>query len=267
MVTAGAVAATAASVPWIPAGARRGPALASGLAGAITVLVLLWVAMPAVGAPIRAARPYWNTDLATYPDRVAAAAEGAGWQLPVAALLLTLTAGLLLPWVYRIDAIVVGGALTVLIAPAALGLNWVLTPAVAVAAAIVAGVAAQRVGDLRRRAEPPDLTQPVPPLIDPLRADPISIDPTRPGQPGGGFGQPRPTTNLAGDRYGATAEDLEPTVRIGVDLPGRGAAGGRVGGGREPHPTGGDRAHPGRDHRRRVRRGVRAAGGPHRSAR
>jgi len=212
-ITAAAVAATAGSVALLPPGARRGPALASGLSGAITALVLLWVAMPAVGAPIRAARPYWNTALTTYTDQVTTYAEGATWQLPVAALLLTLTAAMLLPWVYKIDAVVVGGALAVLTAPAALHLNWMWTPALAVAAAIGAGVAAQRVGDLRRPTEPVAATGPIGPIIDPLRTAPIAVDPTRPDQAGAGYGQPRPTTNLAADRYGATAGDADPTVR------------------------------------------------------
>jgi hypothetical protein len=185
LVAAGAVALAAGVVRLLGDRATRGPRLAAGLSGAISALVLVWQAMPAVGAPLRAANPYWRTDLGSYPDRVAAMAEGASWPLPTATLLLTIAAANLLPWAYRLDATVLGAALAALCAPAGLGLNWILTPTVAVAAAVVAGAAALYVGSSRRPADVPE-PRPDPGddmAVDPLRPARVTVDPLQPEPP------------------------------------------------------------------------------------
>ena len=117
--------------------------------------------MPAVGAPIRAASPYWETDLGDLPGPgrrgrrgrdLAASRRGAAAHRRRARCCCRGCTASTRSWSAARSPRST--------APAALHLNWVLTPAVAVAAAIVAGVAAQRVGDLRRPAEVPEFAGP-----------------------------------------------------------------------------------------------------------
>ncbi|MEU7869663.1 hypothetical protein [Dactylosporangium sp. NPDC049140] len=160
-----AVTVAAAGVPLLPADARRGPRYAVSVSAAGAALLVLVRAFPGIAAPLRAAWPVWDADLSTYESRIHAAVGLDGWQYVIAILLLTGACILMLsgrsepvgvplrdgigpqvaPDELRIDIAVVGAALTLLVAPAALGLSWLAIPALAVSAAIVAGALALRV--------------------------------------------------------------------------------------------------------------------------
>jgi hypothetical protein len=134
-----AVAVAAVVVPVLPERARYGPRVASGIAVAVTALVLLAKAGPAIGAPVRAAYPWWQAGLTGYADRIGVAAGPEGWQLVVAGALLTVAAALALPGSLRVNAALAGGVLTMLTMPAAWHLDWVVTPTVLVLVAIGVG--------------------------------------------------------------------------------------------------------------------------------
>ncbi|MGI5245389.1 SCO7613 C-terminal domain-containing membrane protein [Dactylosporangium sp. CA-139066] len=160
-----AVTVAAAGVPFLPVDARRGPRYAVSVSAAGATMLVLARAFPGVAAPLRAAWPVWDADLSRYTARVHEAVGADGWQYVIAVLLLTGAGVLMLsgrsepvgmplgvPWSpavpseeLRADVAVIGGALTLLIAPAALGLSWFAVPALAVSAAIAAGALALRV--------------------------------------------------------------------------------------------------------------------------
>ncbi|MFG2038347.1 SCO7613 C-terminal domain-containing membrane protein [Dactylosporangium sp. NPDC048998] len=160
-----AVTVAAAGVPFLPADARRGPRYAVSVSAAGAALLVLVRAFPGIVAPLRAAWPVWNADLSGYAGRVHEAVGRDGWQYVIAVLLLTGACVLMFtgrsepvavslrpgrgasvpPDELRADVGVVGAALTLLVAPAALGLSWLAIPALAVSAAIAAGALALRV--------------------------------------------------------------------------------------------------------------------------
>ncbi|MEV6924743.1 hypothetical protein AB0M46_09560 [Dactylosporangium sp. NPDC051485] len=160
-----AVTVAAAGVPFLPADARRGPRYAVSVSAAGAALLVLVRALPGIAAPIRAGFPVWNADLSRYSARVHDAVGPDGWQYVIAVLLLTGAGVLMLsgrtdplavplrpgwspsiaPEALRADVAVVGAALALLVAPAALGLSWLATPALTVSAAIAAGALALRV--------------------------------------------------------------------------------------------------------------------------
>ncbi|MER7275474.1 permease [Dactylosporangium sp. NPDC000244] len=160
-----AVTVAAAGVPFLPEDARRGPRYAVSVAAAGATLLVLVRAFPGIAAPLRAAWPVWKADLGAYEARIHAAVGPEGWQYVVAILLLTGACILMLsgrsdpvavrlrdnvgpevaPDELRTDIAVVGAALTLLVAPAALGLSWLAIPALAVSAAVVIGALALRV--------------------------------------------------------------------------------------------------------------------------
>ncbi|MER7002462.1 hypothetical protein ABT297_05365 [Dactylosporangium sp. NPDC000555] len=157
-----AVTVAAALVPFLPADARRGPRYAVSVSAAGAVLLVLVRAFPGIVAPLRAAWPVWNADLSQYTGRVHEAVGRDGWQYVIAVVLLTGACALMLTGrsepaalplrpgrgasvpigELRADVGVVGAALTLLVAPAALGLSWLAIPALAVSAAIAAGALA-----------------------------------------------------------------------------------------------------------------------------
>ncbi|MEV4757481.1 permease [Micromonospora sp. NPDC049559] len=122
------IALTGFGVRAVPEAARRGPQLASAVALAVSGVVVAGGALRAGLAPVRAAMPVWQADLAAYPERLAAAAGPAGWQLAATAFLLTVAAVLALPPEVRREGAVVGAALTALAVPASFGLSWVAAP-------------------------------------------------------------------------------------------------------------------------------------------
>ncbi|HET9516270.1 MAG TPA: hypothetical protein VFO77_00940 [Actinoplanes sp.] len=136
---AAVVALTGAVVRLVPDEVRRGPQLASAAALAVIGLVIALDAVRAAFAPVQAARPVWQADLAAYADRIAAAAGPSGWLLALAALLLTVAAALALPSEARHPAAVAGFALTALSVPASLGMRWSEAPWPLVVAAIGLG--------------------------------------------------------------------------------------------------------------------------------
>ncbi|WP_432979828.1 SCO7613 C-terminal domain-containing membrane protein [Dactylosporangium sp. CA-233914] len=160
-----AVTVAAAGVPFLPADARRGPRYAVSVSAAGATLLVLVRALPGIAAPLRAAWPVWGADLRGYGAKIHDAVGPDGWQYVIAVLLLTGACVLMLsgrsepvsiplrdgsgpavpPDELRADIGVVGAALTLLVAPAALGLSWLMIPALAVSAAIGAGALALRV--------------------------------------------------------------------------------------------------------------------------
>ncbi|GAA2391761.1 SCO7613 C-terminal domain-containing membrane protein [Dactylosporangium salmoneum] len=160
-----AVTVAAAGVPFLPADARRGPRYAVSVSAAGAALLVLVRALPGIAAPIRAGFPVWHADLSRYTARVHEAVGPDGWQYVIAVLLLTGAGVLMLsgrtdrvavplrpgwspsiaPEALRADVAVVGAALALLVAPAALGLSWLAAPALTVSAAIAAGALALRV--------------------------------------------------------------------------------------------------------------------------
>ncbi len=136
---AGSVAVAGLAVLALPAASRRGPQIAAGVSALAVAILLAIRGAPAIWAPLDAVRPIWHADLDRYPQKLAAAAGPAGWQLFVAGVLLTIAVALALPAWVRIDAILVGSVFTVLTAPAALDLSAALTPTVVVSAAIAFG--------------------------------------------------------------------------------------------------------------------------------
>jgi hypothetical protein len=161
-----AVAVVAAGVPFLPSDARRGPRYAVSVAAAAAVLLLVVTVAPGVAAPVRAAWPVWHADLGKYPAIVHSAVGADGWQYVIAVLLLTAAGVLMLsgrtepvdvplrgnwqptvppPAQFRADVAIIGAALTLLIAPSALGLSWFAIPMLAVCGAVAAGALALQV--------------------------------------------------------------------------------------------------------------------------
>lgn len=130
------VAVAGLGVRALPDWARRGPQIASALTLAVLGAVVAGNALRAAVAVARSALPVWHADLSAQPARLAAAVGPAGWQLVVAAVLLTAAACLALTPAVRREGTVVGGAVTALAAPASLGLGWIATAWLLVAAAI-----------------------------------------------------------------------------------------------------------------------------------
>ncbi|HEX8629404.1 MAG TPA: hypothetical protein VF755_14660, partial [Catenuloplanes sp.] len=139
LLTALVVALTGVVVRLLPAGVRRGPQLASATALVVIGIVVAADVLRAATAPVLAARPMWQADVAAYATKVAQAAGGADWQLAVSALLLTVAAALALPTEVRHEAAVAGVALTALAVPASFDLPWYQAPWPLVAVAIALG--------------------------------------------------------------------------------------------------------------------------------
>ncbi|MBF9130366.1 permease, partial [Plantactinospora sp. S1510] len=140
VVIAAVIALTGLGVRAVPEAARRGPQLASAAALVVIGVVVAGNALRAAMAPIRAALPVWEADLADYPGTLAAGVGATSWQLAVTALLLTIAAVLASPPEVRREFAVVGAALTALAMPASLGLPWAAAPWPAVVAAIGIGL-------------------------------------------------------------------------------------------------------------------------------
>ena len=96
--------------------------------------------MDALTAPLRAAAPAWNADLAAYSDTVARGAGHGTGQLVIAALLLGAAAAIMLPDAWRRDSVVVGVALAAILAPGAWHLPWAL--AIVIGAVVAIGLGA-----------------------------------------------------------------------------------------------------------------------------
>ncbi|MEQ4301229.1 zinc ribbon domain-containing protein [Plantactinospora sp. B6F1] len=128
VVIAAVIALTGLGVRAVPEAARRGPQLASAAALIVIGIVVAGGALRAALAPIRAALPVWEADLAGYPGKLAAEVGDTSWQLAVTALLLTIAAVLSSPPEVRREFAVVGAALTALATPASLGFGWVAAP-------------------------------------------------------------------------------------------------------------------------------------------
>jgi hypothetical protein len=141
VATAAAVALAGVAVRFVPDRVRRGPQYASAaVLGVLGVVVGVDVLRAAI-APVRAARPAWQADLAGYPARIAEAAGQLSPHLVSSALLLTLAAALALPRQARHAGAVAGVSLTALAVPASLGLDWSAAPWPLVVAAVGLGAA------------------------------------------------------------------------------------------------------------------------------
>ncbi|MER7168244.1 permease, partial [Micromonospora sp. NPDC000207] len=141
LVIAAVIAVTGLAVRAVPEAARRGPQLAAATALTVCGLVVAFDAVRAGLAPVWAALPAWDADLDRYPRVLADATGAAAWQLPLAALLLTVAAVLALPAQIRREFAVVGVALTALAVPASFGLGWAAAPWPTVLAAVGVGLA------------------------------------------------------------------------------------------------------------------------------
>ncbi|MET7402205.1 permease [Dactylosporangium sp. NPDC005572] len=142
-----AVAVAAIGVAAMPADARRGPRSAVSVAAVVGGLLLAANMAAGVVATLRAVRPVWAAVEEDYRTRVDLAVGPNGWQYVLAALLLTGAGVLVLraDVALRTDVAVVGAAVTVLVAPAALGLSWLAVPTLAVSGAVAAGAYSLRV--------------------------------------------------------------------------------------------------------------------------
>ena len=146
LLIAAVIALTGLGVRAVPEVARRGPQLASAAALVVIGIVVSGSALRAAAAPVRAAMPVWDADLASYPGTLAASVGATTWQLAATAFLLTIAAVLSVPQEVRREFAVVGAALTALALPASFGLAWTAAPWPPVLAAIgiaVAGLSAQ----------------------------------------------------------------------------------------------------------------------------
>ncbi len=152
LLIAAAVALTGLGVRALPDWARRGPQLASAFALALLGVVIAGAALRAGLAAVRSALPAWHADLADQPRRLADAVGPAGWQLLAAAVLFTAAAFLALPSGIRREGAVVGAAITGLAAPASLGLDWVATPWLLIAAAVMIAGTGLSAGTVRAAA-------------------------------------------------------------------------------------------------------------------
>jgi hypothetical protein len=117
--------ATSLTVRALPAGARRGPQLATALALGILTLFVLGVAVKAAMAPLLQSLPMWAADLSDYQARIAERAGSPGTELVFTIAMLTASAGLALPPGLRREGAVAGAALTGLCVTASLGLGFV----------------------------------------------------------------------------------------------------------------------------------------------
>ncbi|WJK32506.1 permease [Solwaraspora sp. WMMA2065] len=140
LLIAAVVAVAGIGVRALPEQVRRGPQLAA--AAALTVLGVLVAggALRAALAPVRAALPAWQADLAGYQQSLVDYAGPADWQLALAALLITIAAAVAMPVEWRREATVVGVTLTALAVPASFALPWYAAPWLPVLTAVaVAG--------------------------------------------------------------------------------------------------------------------------------
>jgi hypothetical protein len=136
LVTAAIATAVAVSAGFLPVPARHGWQIGSLIGAAAAALVVVGSAIGTANAAVRAAinpNP-WAADVLSYLDRV----RTTSWQVPIAAVLLTVLAVASMPARYRIDAAVAGGLFVVLAAPGTGSLAWWAVPLLAAAASAVA---------------------------------------------------------------------------------------------------------------------------------
>ncbi|HCT79616.1 MAG TPA: permease [Micromonosporaceae bacterium] len=122
LVVASVVFGTGLAVRALPHMSRRGPQLASALAVAVVSAFVVFDAVRAAIAPVRAAMPMWRADLDNYQSKLALV--DSSWQLVVTIGLLAAAAALALPPAFRRESGVAGALLTGLAAPVSLGLSW-----------------------------------------------------------------------------------------------------------------------------------------------
>lgn len=144
VLTALVIAGAGLAVRAVPVPARRGPQWGLTIALTVCGAEVAGRSLRAAAATVEAALPAWDAALESYPAQLAADVGAAPWQLPLAALLLTLTAVGSLPPRVRREFAVAGVVLTALGAPAALGLSWSTAPLPPVLAAIGIGLAGLR---------------------------------------------------------------------------------------------------------------------------
>lgn len=124
LATSIAIAASALGIRLLPAYARRGAQIAGSAAALATAIVVVVRGWDALGTPLRAALPVWQADLTAYDRTVALHSGHSVGQLVLATLLLAVAAAVMLPVAWRRDGVLVGVALTTIIAPGAWHLPW-----------------------------------------------------------------------------------------------------------------------------------------------
>ncbi len=122
VLTAAVAAAVAIGAGFLPEAVRAGPRWGSLVGAAFAAMVVLAGTAATVAATIRAATTprVWAADLAEFTQRV----QSPDWQVPVTALLLAIVAAAASPASWRVDALVLGGAVVVLAAPGTGGVEW-----------------------------------------------------------------------------------------------------------------------------------------------
>ncbi len=140
VLTAALAAGIAIVAGLLPADVRVGPQLGSLVAAALTTAVVVVGAVRTAVAAVQAATAprTWAADLSAYASRM----EVTSWQVPAAAVLLTIVASAAIPSPWRWDAAVVGTFVAVLAAPATGDLPWWAPAVMGVVASPLATVAA-----------------------------------------------------------------------------------------------------------------------------
>jgi hypothetical protein len=142
VLTAVAILATAFGIRYVTPVAKRGAQIGGALAAAGLGVLLLVRGFDSIKAPLEAATPAWKADLSRYPSVLAHAAGTTGWQLVIAALLLTLAVAIMVPVGLRTDSATVGATLALLFMPAGFALSWTATSPVLLLGAVGAGAVA-----------------------------------------------------------------------------------------------------------------------------
>jgi hypothetical protein len=131
--SAGAVALAAAGIRMLPGNWRRGATAAgAALTGVLATVVGLW-ALGVAARAVDAAFPAWRS--------AGPATAVQSWQLPVAVVLVTVAAALLVPERMRGYPVLAGLVLTTVAGPAALPLPWWVRPGAAALVAVGLGLA------------------------------------------------------------------------------------------------------------------------------
>jgi hypothetical protein len=138
---AGLVLAVAFGVRALPVDWRRGPIVGSTLAGGLVALLAAFGAVTGAVDALRAVRPVWHTNLATWTAHLAGAP---GPQVPVALALLAGAAMVVLPKPLSHAVGVALAGLAALAVPAAFSLPWWSPIAVSGLVSMVTGLAAAR---------------------------------------------------------------------------------------------------------------------------
>ncbi|GAB2960352.1 hypothetical protein GCM10027280_56460 [Micromonospora polyrhachis] len=140
------VLVVAAGVRAMPVEWRRGPILGLSISGGVIALIAAYTALPDGIRALTAPGRLWEADLGNWPT---GSPDATAWQVPLALLLLSAAAAIVLPRPWKYDIAVVGVGLATIGAPAALGLPWWSPIVLGIAVATGYGLAAVAAVDPR----------------------------------------------------------------------------------------------------------------------